>query len=109
MRKLTPLLFVGGLALCGLSVANAKSYHITVTDTTAVGQAQLKPGSYTVQVKGSNAVIKNDESSKTVTTPVKVQTNKTKYDTTAVDTVKDGDTVRLKSIELGGSDQELLF
>ncbi len=107
--KIGNLVCAGALVLAGMSVANAKTYHFTLNSRTTVGQSQLKPGEYSVEVKGSNAVIRNDDGSATVTLPVKVQTAKSKFSYTTADTVTEGNSIRLKAIDLGDSDTELDF
>ena len=97
------------LAMSGLSFASAKYFHVSLSSTIVVGQTQLKPGNYTVSVKGSNAVFEREENAKTVSVPVKVQNTNTKYSDTKVRTVTEGDTLRLKLIDVGGSDTELEF
>ena len=39
------------LALLGLSVAYAKSYHVTLYEKSILGSTELKPGQYTVELK----------------------------------------------------------
>ena len=103
------LLSIGVLTLLSLSILCAKTYTITIISPTKAGSAQLKPGDYKVKVEGSNAVFTEVNSSKSVTTPVKVENGDKKYDDTRVQITKDGGTDRLDDIELGGSKTKLEF
>ncbi len=107
--KIRALLCAGVLALAGLSFASTKYIHISLSAPTVVGQTQLKPGAYMVSVKGSNAVFEREEGSKPVSVPVKVESTNSKFSDTKIRTVTEGDTLRLKVIDVGGSDTELEF
>ena len=97
------------LTLSSIMFAGTKSYQVVFSSVTKVGTVKLAPGEYTVKVDGANAVFTNNQNSKSVTTPVKVETGKKKFDYTAVDSTKDGDTEKVNSIELGGSTTVLAF
>jgi len=90
-------------------VANAKSYELTLSGVTKVGNIELKPGQYTLKVAGANAVFTNEETAKSFTTPVKVENTDKKFDTTQVNASKEGATDVVKDIELGGSKTKLDF
>jgi hypothetical protein len=106
MRK---LFIVGILALCGLSLAFAKSYELTLSSPTKVGSVQLKPGQYTVKVQGDKAIFTFVDDAKQFTTSVKVENTDKKFDTTRVDAAKEGNMDVVKDIELGGSKTRLQF
>ncbi len=97
------------LALSSLTVASAKSYDIMISNPTKVGSVQLKPGSYKLTIKGSDAVFTDVNSAKSYTTPVKVQSTDQKFDQTRVQSTKDGDQDRIKEIDLGGSKTKVDF
>jgi hypothetical protein len=103
------LILTGALAVASLSVASAKSYDIVLANNTKVANVQLKAGEYKVKVEGSNAIFTAVESGKTFTAPAKVETAPKKFDLTAVDTSKDGDTDQISAIELGGTTTKLEF
>jgi hypothetical protein len=103
------LVLAGALTLASLSLLSAKTYDITLSSPTKAGTVELKPGEYKLKVQGSNVVFTNVDTSKTYTTPAKLQTQSKKYDVTAVETTKAGDTDKLMAIELGGSPTELQF
>ena len=103
------ILAIGVLTLSSLSILSAKTYEIMLTTTTKVGSIQLKPGQYKVKVEGANAIFTEGNSSKTFTAPVKVENGDKKFDSTTVQTTKDGDGDRLEEIDLGGSKTKLGF
>jgi hypothetical protein len=103
------LLAIGVLSLFSLSILSAKTYEITISAPTKAGSVQLKPGEYKLKVDGSNATFTEVNSSKSVTTPVKVENGDKKYDDTRVEITRDGDTDKLEDIELGGSKTKLEF
>jgi len=102
------VLSITAFALFSLTMLSAKTYDITLVAPTKAGSVQLKPGHYSFRVDGSTVTFK-DESSKTYSTPVKIETGDKKYDETKVQATKDGDTDRLEDIELGGSKTKLGF
>src|SRR5215469_6716574 len=101
------LIITGVLALSSLSLLSAKTYEILLTSPAKAGTVQLKPGQYTLKVEGSNAIFTEVNSSKSFTTPVKVQAVDKKFDDTQVQTTKDGDSDRIEEIDLGGSKTKL--
>lgn len=103
------LLITGTLAVASLSIASAKSYDIILSSPTQVTNVNLKPGEYTVQLKGNNAVFTNVESGKKFTAPASLKTADKKYDVTAVDTDKKNDADHMSGIELGGTNTKLEF
>lgn len=109
MTTMKYVLMTGVLGLFTLSLANAKSYEINVSSAAKVGTAQLPAGSYKLTFDGNKAVFTNVDTEKEVTADVKVDTADKKYDVTAIDSTKNGDTERINSIELGGSKTKLEF
>jgi hypothetical protein len=103
------ILMVGALCLSSVSLVSAKSYDIHLSSPAVAGNVQLPAGSYTLKVDGANAVLKDVDSDKTYTAPVKVETEKQKYDETAVITSDISGQTVLKSIQLGGSNTLLEF
>ena len=102
--------FVLGIVLSLSSILfAAKSYEVTFGSAVKVGSLKLAAGQYTVKVDGTNAVFTNTQTSKSVTTPVKVENGSKKFQHTAVDSSKDGDSDKVKAIELGGSTTTLGF
>jgi flagellar basal body P-ring protein FlgI len=103
------LLCVAVLALASSAVANAKSYDIVLNDPVKAGSVQIKPGAYTVKVKGDTAVFTSVSSGKTYTAPVKIESNGPKNDVTTVRTDTENGVAVLKAIRLGGSTTTLEF
>jgi len=106
MRK---FMVVAALAISSLALLNAKSYDIILSGPTKAGNVQLKPGEYKLKVDGSNATFTDVNSSKSFTTPVKIETSEKKFDDTRVQSTKDGDTDKIEEIDLGGSKTKLGF
>jgi hypothetical protein len=106
---MTKMFTVGVLAIASLSIANAKTYEITLAAPTKAGSVQLKPGQYSLKIDGSNAVFTFMETSKQFTTPVKVETTDKKFEETKVDASKSGANDVINDIELGGSKTKIEF
>jgi hypothetical protein len=100
---------VAALALSSLTVVSAKSYDIILSGPTKAGNITLKPGQYRLKVDGTNATFTDVNSSKSFTTPVKVETSDKKYEDTRVQSKKDGGTDTIQEIDLGGSKTKLGF
>jgi hypothetical protein len=100
---------VAALAIASLTVVSAKTYQITLSSPTKAGSIQLKAGQYKLTVNGSNAIFTEVDSSKSFTTPVKVENVDTKFDDTRVQSTKEGDTDKIEEIDLGGSKTKLGF
>jgi len=97
------------LSLSSVVFAGQKAYDVIFSAPTKVGSIKLAPGQYTVKVDGSNAVFTNSQTSKSVSTAVKVENGTKKFPYTAVDSTKDGDSEKVNAIELGGSTTKLDF
>jgi hypothetical protein len=97
------------LSLSSVMFAGTKSYQLVFASPAKVGSVKLAPGEYTLKIDGANAVFTNNQNSKSVTAPVKVETGAKKFQVTSVDSTKDGDVDTVKSIELGGSTTTLAF
>jgi len=102
-------LCVAVLALASLAAAKAKSYDIVLHDQVKAGSVQLKPGAYTVKVKGESAVFTSMTDGSTYTAQVKLDNNGPKHDATAVVVIPENGAAVLKSIRLGGSTTTLEF
>jgi hypothetical protein len=103
------LLVLAVLLVCSLSIASARVYEITFAAPTKVGAIELKPGQYTLKLSGMIAIFTHVETSKSFTTPVKVQEGEKKFDDTRVDASKQGGTDVVKDIQLGGTKTTLEF
>jgi hypothetical protein len=99
--KLASLTVFAALALCATD--------FRLSDTTKVGTAVLPAGNYSVSVRGSLAIIKDEQSGKSVTTVVKTQTAAAKFRETVVHATKEAGGARVHTIDVGGSDTTLAF
>ncbi len=107
--KITSAVLAGALAFATLAMARTKTYSINVAEPMNVQNVQLAPGDYKVHVEGTNAVFDEANGGKPITLPVKVESTKEKYDSTAIETSKSGSVTNLTGIELGGSRTKLDF
>jgi hypothetical protein len=107
--KFRSLLVISAMALSIAGIASAKSWDITLNQTTTVGANQLKAGDYEVKLDGTQATLRDEAHGKTVTIPVTVEHSDKKFDSTEVETVtKDGkDTIH--SISLAGSNTKIVL
>jgi hypothetical protein len=105
MRFSKLMLAFGTLAL-GIASA-AATYHMTISDPAWVGQKQLKPGEYKVQLQGTQAVIKGDGD--TVQVPVQTKTAQEKYPQTAILSHQVNGKRQLEEVQFGGSKTSILF
>jgi hypothetical protein len=103
------LFFIGFVSVCSLALAGTKSYDIVFERTAVVGALQLAPGEYKLKVENGTATFTDVRTSKSVSEPVKLETAARKFSYTAVDSVVEGKTERVASIELGGSTAEIEF
>jgi len=108
MRKKVSLL-AGVLAIATLSFAAAKSYTVQLSHPAKAGSQQLSAGEYKLKVNGANAVFTDVRTSKSVTVPVKIETNAKKFAVTSVDSSGKDGAERIDAIQLGGSTTKLEF
>jgi len=94
-------------ALVGLAVGSAKSYNVTLYQTAMLGNMELKPGDYRIEVVDRKAVIRNG--SRRGEAPVKVETVDTKFPGNSVRLNAAGDTPRVQEIRIGGTKTKLVF
>jgi len=103
------LLWGAALAFSTVAMAGPKTYDVVLPESAKAGSVQLAAGEYKLKVEGANAIFTDMGHHQSFTVPVKVENTETKYDTTALDTAKQGDTVHITSIQLGGSKTKLEF
>ena len=100
--------FVLGACVFSLGIATAaSSYQVRISDTTWVGQNQLKPGNYQVKVEGDKVTFKQGKT--VVEVPAKVETNTSKYAETQLDVRTENGQPQLKELDLGGSKSKVLI
>jgi len=104
--KLVKLLLCGCVCSLGVALA-ASSYTVKVVDPTWVGQTQLKPGDYKVQLEGDKVQFKMGKT--VVEVPAKMETSKEKFSFTELGTrVVDGK-AKLEEIDLGGTNSKIVI
>ena len=102
MKKFTTCVFC--LATLALGIANAGApYDITLLDSFSVGKAELKPGDYKLEMQGDKAVFTSGK--KTVSIPATLG----KSDQPFASTVFVSQRSKLKEIDLGGTQDKILF
>ncbi len=103
MNKRIPILIVALLAASGLSGVFAKSYEFKLEQSTAVGNVQLPPGQYSLNVKDGTAILTNTNTGQSFKIPVKITNAEKKFKNTMVIRDTTATPKQLKFIELGGS------
>jgi hypothetical protein len=92
------------LATLGLAVASAASHYSLKFDTAEwVGDKQLKPGVYQIELVGDKAVFKTGKT--VIEVPATVQKNDQKYSITSFEE-KDS---KIEEIYLGGTNTKIVF
>lgn len=94
-------------AVAGLAVASARSYTVNLYQPALVGNTQLKPGEYRVEVVDQKAVFRNGKIESQ--TPVKVEDNDSKYGSTTVRFSNGDGKMHIQEIHLGGTKTKLVF
>lgn len=97
--------FTLGVVSLALAVAAsaASTYKLNLTDSTWVGDTQLKPGEYKVEVQNGNAVFKGDK--QTAQTPAVEEKADKKYPYTTFES-KDS---KINEIRFGGTNVKLVL
>ena len=96
---------------CGLvyGVASAaSSYRVTLLQPSMLGDTELKPGDYRIDVDGDKAVIKAGKNT-VETAPVKVETGDQKFGSTVVRYTKGDGRYHIQEIHIGGTKTKLVF
>jgi hypothetical protein len=100
--KITPHLFFFAIATLGIANA-ATPYDVTLLDNVSVGRTELKAGDYKVEMQGDKAVFKTGK--KTVEIPATLG----KSDQVFSSTVFVSQHSKLKEIDLGGTQDRIVF
>ncbi len=103
MMKRWTLLFL----VLALATAGAKTYRLTLFETSQLAGAELEPGEYKVEVKDNKAIVTNG--SRSVEAPVKVETNGRKFASTSVRYESGDGKYEIQEICLGGTRMRLLI
>ena len=102
------LLITGTLALASISVALAKSYDITITELTKVGDVELQPGQYKLKMEGAQAVF-TDSHNKSFSVPAKVENADKRFNYTSLESSGQNGVDTLQAIELGDSNTRIVI
>ena len=103
------ILSVGIAALSMVAFAAPKTYDVVFSKAVQAGTTELAPGEYKVALEGTNAIFTPAHTHNSLTVPVKVESSNQKYVANAIDTIKAGNKLQLKSIGLGGSKTKIEF
>jgi hypothetical protein len=96
------------LAVLAASLAFAKTYTFTLSNTTEAGSTELNAGQYKLQVKGSQVMLK-DAQGHDVTAKAKVESAKQRFRDTEVSVTNQGGKSKLEWIGLAGSQSRVIF
>jgi hypothetical protein len=102
MKKFTAYLFCLSTLAVGIASA-ASQYDVTLLDSFSVGKAELKAGDYKVEMQGDKAVFTIGK--KTIAVPATLG----KSDQPFASTVFVSQHSKLKEIDLGGTQDKILF
>ena len=94
--------------VCGLAVASAKTYTVTLSQPYTVAGRQLRPGDYRLTVNGTKAVLM-DRRGKTIDANTTVQNEQKKYSYTAVESNSANGATHLQAIEVAGTNVKVNF
>ncbi len=108
MKTFTTRLFyistLAAMAMTAQGIASAATpYELTLLDTFSVGKAELKAGDYKVEMQGDKALFTIGK--KTVSIPATLG----KSDQTFASTVFVSQKSKLKEIDLGGTQDKIVF
>jgi hypothetical protein len=95
------------MATLALAVASAASHRVTLYQPATLAGQELKPGSYTVELRDDKAVIKNGK--QTIETAVKVENNDEKFRGTSIRYENSNGQLKVQEIRLGGTNTKLVF
>ena len=96
------------LALLCVPLVGAKSFAFTLANKTQVGTTVMKPGDYTISVKGSEAVL-TDYYGHQTKVPAKVEPADSPFSETSVVCAPGKDMDRLEYIGLKGSKDKVVL
>jgi hypothetical protein len=101
MKKLLVL-----FAMLVVSVAYAKSYHLTLYEKSVLGSTELKPGEYTIELKDQQLIVKHGKTQAQAS--VKVENESSKFPSTTVRYSNGDGKYRITEIRLGGTNMKLV-
>jgi len=89
------------------AVGYAATYNVTLLKPTVVAGKTLKPGDYKVEVNNNTAVIRRGKD--TAEVKVKTESAEKKFNSTTLKYFKEGETLKLQEIGIGGSTTKLVL
>jgi len=104
--KLVKLLVSGSVLSLGVALA-ASSYSVKVIDPTWIGQTELKPGDYKVQIEGDKVQFKMGKT--VIEAAAKLETSTSKFSYTQLGTKLVDGKSKLEEIDLGGTTSKIVF
>ena len=99
-------LVMAGVLLAG-SKTSGKTYTFTISEKAAAGAVQLKPGEYHLKLDGTQVMLIKD--GKQIETTATVESGDRKFDATAIVSSSADGSNRILSIQLGGSNNKVVF
>lgn len=96
------------LGLLAGSLVAAETYKFQLSDKVQVGQTELKPGKYSLEVSGANVVLK-DKAGKTIEAKAKVEQTPNKSAVTFVGISGDAGARKLGSVIPAGAQVRVVF
>ena len=94
-------------AVAGLAVASAKTYSIDLFQPAMLGNIELAPGHYSVDVADMKAVFRNGRIHGEAA--VKTEDADTKYNRTSVVLTNNGGQMHIQEIHIAGTKVKLVF
>lgn len=103
IRKTTPTFIISAVALAWA----ASSHTVNFTKPAVVGNTELKPGDYKLELNGTTAILKKGKTS--VEAAVTVESGKDKFRETSACCLGDDGKYRLQEIRVGGTNLKVVF
>ena len=94
------------VAMFGISLAQAKSFHVTLYEKSMLGSTELKPGDYTIELKDQQVVLKSGKTE--AQAQVKVENEGNKFPSTTVRYSNGDGHFTITEIRLGGTNMKLV-
>jgi hypothetical protein len=92
--------------LFGLSLAQAKSFHVKLYEPTVLGSSELKPGDYIIDLQDQKVILKCGKQE--IEVPVTVEVGSSRYSSTMIRFTNDGGRSYIQEIRLGGTNMKLV-
>lgn len=96
------------IALLCISIAAAKTWSFSLSDITKAGDGTLEPGKYTVELNGSNVILRDSRGHRASAAP-RIETSDKKFKDTVVQISHSNGINRIEWIGLGGSQFRIVF